>query len=39
MTSCFGDVDDLRPGMRWRREIDSALRGADDSPVERYAGQ
>ena len=24
----FRDVDDLQPGMRWRREIDSALRGA-----------
>jgi hypothetical protein len=24
----FRDVDDLQPGMRWRREIDDALRGA-----------
>jgi hypothetical protein len=24
----FRDVDDLQPGMRWRREIDAALRGA-----------
>jgi TIR domain/Tetratricopeptide repeat len=24
----FRDVDDLKPGMRWRREIDAALRGA-----------
>ena len=25
----FRDVDDLQPGMRWRREIDAALRGAE----------
>jgi tetratricopeptide (TPR) repeat protein len=25
----FHDVDDLQPGMRWRREIDAALRGAE----------
>jgi tetratricopeptide (TPR) repeat protein len=24
----FRDIDDLLPGMRWRREIDAALRGA-----------